>query len=100
MATERFHPLFVSDLAAACVYYDAISAELGVRFRDQVRARLHDVAVRPESFGHLSGDYRGAMVLGFPYVIVFTNDEAQLTILGIRHAASDQRDWFSRSMPR
>lgn len=104
MAIERFHPLFATDLRAACDYYDPISAELGARFRDRVRdrvrARLHDVGVRPESFGHIGGDYRGAMVRGFPYVIVFTTDETQLTFFGIRHAASDRRDWFSRSMPR
>ena len=100
MAIERFHPLFVNDLREACDYYDAISAELGVRFRERVRARLHDVGVRPESFGHIGGDYRGAMVRGFPYVIVFATEETHVTFFGIRHAASDQSEWFSRSMPR
>ena len=49
--------------------------------------------------GHgIGGDFRGALVHRFPYVIVFTNDCGIPTIFGLRHAASDRRDWFSRTM--
>lgn len=99
MAVERFHPLFADDLRAACEYYDSISTDLGMRFCNQVHARLLDTNPRPESFGRICGDYRGAMVSGFPYVIDFTVDQKGLAFFGIRHAASDQGGWFSRSMP-
>lgn len=100
MVVERFHPLFADDLREACEYYDSISPDLGTRFRNQVHARLLDVNARPESFGRVGGDYRGAMVSGFPYVIVFTMDQNAVAFFGIRHAASDQGSWFSRAMPK
>lgn len=98
MATERYHPRFASDLAAACSYHDSIAETLGNRFRGNVRAMIQAVVERPESFGRIGGEFRGALVHRFPYVIVFTNDDGIPTIFGLRHAASDRRDWFSRAM--
>lgn len=66
MATERYHPLFASDLAAACSYYDAIADTLGNRFRWNVRSIIQTVVERPESFGRIGGDFRGALVHRFP----------------------------------
>jgi hypothetical protein len=66
MATERYHPLFASDLAAACSYYDAIADTLGNRFRWNVRSIIQTVVERPESFGRVGGDFRGALVHRFP----------------------------------
>lgn len=99
MATERYHPLFASDLAAACSYYDSIAEALGNRFRGNVRSIIQIVVERPESFGRIGGGFRGALVHRFPYVVVFTNDDGIPTIFGLRHAASDRTDWFSRAMP-
>ena len=99
MATERYHPLFASDLAAACSYYDSIAETLGNRFRENVRSIIQAVVERPESIGRIGGDFRGALIHRFPYVVVFTNDGGIPTIFGLRHAASDRRDWFGRTMP-
>ncbi len=99
MATERYHPLFADDLANACSYYDAITGELGNRFRVNVRSAVHSVVGRPESYGRIGGEFRGALVNRFPYVVVFTIDGGIPTIFGLRHAASDRSDWFSRIMP-
>lgn len=99
MVAERYHPLFASDLAAACSYYDSMAEMLGSRFRRNVRSIIQDVVERPESFGRIGGEFRGALVHRFPYVVVFTNDDGVPTIFGLRHAASDRRDWFSRKLP-
>ncbi len=99
MATERYHPLFASDLATACSYYDSISNTLGDRFRVNVRSIVQAIVERPESFGRIGGEFRGALVGRFPYVVVFTVGDGMLLIFGLRHAASDRIDWFSRSMP-
>ena len=99
MATERYHPLFAADLAVACSYYDSITGTLGNRFRGNVRSVIRTVVERPESFGRIGGEFRGAVVNRFPYVIVFTVDDGIPTVFGLRHAASDRSDWFSRTMP-
>src|SRR6056297_2542767 len=99
MATERYHPLFASDLAAACSYYASIAETLGNRFRRNVRFIIQAVVERPETFGRIGGEFRGALVLRFPYVVVFTNDDGIPTIFGLRHAASNRRNGFSRTVP-
>lgn len=99
MGTERYHPLFAVDLATACAYYDSIAGTLGNRFRANVRSIIQTVIERPESFGRIGGEFRGALVDRFPYVVVFTVDDEMPSIFGLRHAASDRSDWFGRSMP-
>ena len=97
MATERYHPLFATDLADACSYYDSIADALGNRFRVSVRSIIQTVVERPDSFGRIGGDFRGALVDRFPYVVVFTVDGGIPSIFGLRHAASDRNDWFGRT---
>lgn len=99
MATERYHPLFAADLATACSYYDSISGSLGNRFRGNVRSTIKTLIERPDSFGRIGGEFRGALVARFPYVVVFTVDGGIPSIFGLRHAASDRNDWFRRTMP-
>ena len=95
---RRYHPLVADDLSAAASYYDEISPDLGNRFRASVRARLCDVADRPESFGRLQGEMRVAILDRFPYVMIFENRNTHISILGVFHAASDQNGWFDRSL--
>src|SRR6056297_939990 len=99
MATERYLPLFAADLTTACSYHDSISGSLRNRFRGDVRSTIKTVIERPESFGRIGGEFRGALVARFPYVVVFTVDGDMPSIFGLRHAASDRKDWFSRTMP-
>ena len=94
---RRYHPLVADDLSAATGYYDEISADLGNRFRASVRERLRDVADRPESFGRLQNEMRAATLDRFPYVMIFENRDNHVAILGVFHAASDQKGWFDRS---
>lgn len=96
MATESYHPLVADDLVDACRYFDAMGSQVGNRFRKQVRESIAAINERPESFGRIGSDYRGALVQGFPYVIVFIEENQTVTIYGIRHAASDRGDWFAR----
>lgn len=99
MAAERYHPLFATDLADACSHFDSIASTLGNRFRANVRSAIRNVVDRPHSFGRIGGDFRGAMVDRFPYVVIFTVDDNIPPIFGLRHAASDRSDWFDRTMP-
>ena len=95
---RRYHPSVADDLSAATAYYDEISADLGNRFRASVRGRLRDAAERPESFGRLQNEMRVAILDRFPYVMVFENRDKHIAILGVFHAASDQKGWFDRSL--
>ena len=99
MATERYHPLVAADLREAWAHYDAIASSLGDQFRESVQMKIQTITERPESFGRIVGEFRGAMIDRFPYVVVFTVDNDVPCIYGIRHAASDRKTWFRRTMP-
>ena len=99
METERYHPLVAVDLLDACQHYDAIAIALGNRFRTSVQRKVRAIVERPEMFGRIAGDFRGASIERFPYVVVFTVDDGVTCIYGVRHAASDKESWFVRTMP-
>lgn len=96
MRSERYHPLVAIDLRSACQHYDAIAPSLGNRFRQNVQLKIQAITERPESFGKIGGDFRGALINRFPYVVVFAVENGVPHIYGIRHAASDRTTWFDR----
>jgi hypothetical protein len=100
MAAERYHPLVAVDLRRACSQYDAIAINLGNRFRTNVKLKIQNIVDRPESFGRMGGEFRGAIVDRFPFVIIFSMENDTPTIFGVRHAASDRTTWFDRKMPQ
>jgi plasmid stabilization system protein ParE len=93
----RFHPAVADDLESSTTYYDAISEDLGARFRVAIRNRFRTMSERPETFACIHEQQRAALVHGFPYVILFEKSEHFVTVLGVFHAASDQAGWFTRS---
>ena len=93
---KRYHRLFPTDIATATRYYDLISVDLGNRFRDCVRDRLDSIGDRPESFGFVRQPLRVAMVVGFPYVVVFRLVEQVVFVAGLYHASSDPNRWLTR----
>ncbi len=96
-STRRFHPLVAKDLKLAVSHYDAISTDLGNRFRAAVRDRLDIVSDRPNSFGRIHKQFRAAMLDQFPYLILFQCEDRTVEILGVFHAASDRVGWFERT---
>lgn len=92
----RFHPLVVDDLETASNWYDAISIELGNRFRASVDSRFDAVELRPESFGMVDPPLRAARVNRFPFLIVFEHTKTATEIVGVFHAASDPSKWRKR----
>jgi len=93
---ERFHRLFPDDLAESTAYYDRISIDLGNRFRDRVREKLQPIIERPESYGLIRQPLRGAMIEGFPYLLLFRILDSDVYLAGLYHASSDPSRWFER----
>ena len=76
--TRRYHPLVADDLAAAVAYYDAISVDLGNRFRASIRNRIETITDRPGSFGRIYEQLRAAMIDRFPYVVLFEHEKVRV----------------------
>lgn len=92
----RFHPDVAKDLESAANWYDAISTELGNRFRATVDAGFDAVESRAESFGFVDRPLRAARINRFPYLILFELTENTIEVLGVFHSASNPEKWRKR----
>ena len=93
---KRFHRLFPDDVSTATRYYDKISVDLGNRFRGCVRNKLRSVSERPQSYAYIRGTLRGAMVEGFPFLLIFQLIGAEVYFAGLYHASSNPDRWLDR----
>ncbi len=93
---KRFHRLFPDDVSTATSYYDKISVNLGNRFRDRVRDKLRSVSERPQSYAYIRRPLRGAMVEGFPYLLIFQLIDSEVYFAGLYHASSNPDRWLDR----
>ena len=93
----RFHPAVASDLSDGIAYYDAVSPQLGDRFRKMVDARFDRIESHPELFSLAFDDVRFATVRQFPYLVLFRQRKETVTILGVFHGASDPERWRNRA---
>ena len=97
MARERrFHPQFATDLISATSYYKDISDSLVQRFQSAVADRFEAISDRADSFGSVDGEFRGCMLLQFPYLILFRIEKEFVVLIGLFHVASDRSGWFCR----
>ena len=78
-----FHPLVVSDLRRAIKHYDAISVELGNRFRRMVDAQFDRIESHPEIYARAFDDVRFAAIERFPYLVLFRIRHERIAVLGL-----------------
>lgn len=93
----RFHRLVPSDLKGALRWYDAISINLGHRFRVAVDACLDEIERDSSHFGTLDGGIYYARVERFPYLVLFQRERLVVYVLGVMHTASDPAKWQQRT---
>ena len=94
---RRYHPAVAEDLSRAVAHYAEISPELGNRFRTAIKETLDSVFTRPDTHGRLCEEYRAAIAVRFPYLIVYEQKDETICVLGVYHAASDPAKWLDRT---
>ena len=87
----RFDPRFPQDLESILDWYDLISSHASEKLRTSIKRQLISIRQFPESFQllHTDRDYRGAIVSGYPLMIVFRTEEHAIQIWRVIHLASD-----------
>ncbi len=94
MKLLRYDEQFPEDLGAAINWYTQYSVELANRFRDRVRKCIDSIQLLPESFPLLEdtlpkGTQRSAMLRGFPWMVVYSEESEVILIVRIIHTASN-----------
>lgn len=99
MGTERYHPLVAVDLRDACQHYDAITPTLGNRFRMNVQTKIQTIVpIRcriPRRKRHFVNNQKRMA----ESAAIFVGHWSIACIYGVRHAASNRKTWFDRTMP-
>lgn len=82
----EYHPLTVSDLNDAVVYYNQQRAGHGEEFRSEVYAAIARIRANSSQYAVVEHDIRRCFVHRFPYSVLFRliNEEV-IRILIIRH---------------
>jgi toxin ParE1/3/4 len=94
----RFNRRVSDDLAQALAWYDAISTELGDRFREAVNEAYNAIVSSPElsSFAFYDLDVRFYRIRRFPYLVLYRIEASMIQVIGVFHGTSDPEKWRHR----
>jgi plasmid stabilization system protein ParE len=81
----------------AADWYDGRRAGRGAAFTAAVRRVLTAIAAAPDAYPEVHGDVREADVPGYPYVVYYRPEPAQVTVLAVFHTSRDPAVWQSRA---
>jgi plasmid stabilization system protein ParE len=86
------------DTADAADWYDRQRAGRGSKFAARVRDCIRSVCNIPRGFTPLRGPYRKAPVRRFPYIVVYTYDDATdtVTVHAVFHTSQDLQKLLDR----
>lgn len=91
-------PLAKEDIREAAKWYNTKKDGLGKRFTADVRESVRHIKQNPEAFSIRYDKVRTAVLTVFPYVIHFTFDEANKTVIvsAAFHSSRDPALWKKR----
>ena len=94
----EFHPLSVSDLNDAVIYYDSKRNGLGSDLRSEIYESIESIEHNPRRFRVVKGEIRRCFVHRFPYSVLFKIvDSETIRILVIRHHRQKSTYGFRRT---
>lgn len=91
-----FHPDAKQELADAVAYYDNVSRELSDAFIEEVEQTLNRIEKFPEAWPQLSKNTRRCRTVSFPYGIVYTIKEQQISVVAVMHLQRKPNYWTNR----
>jgi plasmid stabilization system protein ParE len=96
-----FRPEVEADVAQAAAWYDARQIGLGLRFAEAVFEVWDALAENPRinARRHPTKDLRWRHAARFPYRVVYeiNEDQREVVVLAVLHAARHERHWQTRA---
>lgn len=84
------------DIRSAAKWYRAQRPELAWEFRAAVKREIAAIRRNPMQFQAVLGEVRRAVLDRFPYILLYTFDDQQITVIGCIHGHRDPRAHISR----
>lgn len=87
-----------TDIQEAAKWYNKRQEGLGKRFTEEVREKVHSIRQNPQASTVRYDGVRTAVLNVFPFLVHFTIDESNKTIIvsAVLHTSRDPKLWKSR----
>ncbi len=92
----HFHPEAERELREAVDYYEHIKPGLGYDLSIEVYSAIQRAVAYPQAWSILDGEIRRALVRGFPYGVLYSEDEGALLIIAVMNLHRDPDYWKDR----
>ena len=96
MIRIRFHELAGKELLDARDYYDDLVYRLGEKFVIEVERCLNIIKTNPLAYPVLKQNVRKAVVIKFPFSILYRVEKDNIYILAVMHQKRNPKYWVER----
>lgn len=96
MTAVRFLPAAESEFLKEIEYYSGQRGGLGVRFRLAVMVAVEKAAAYPLSGAPSPRGTRGRLVSGFPFRIIYRENDGELLVVAVAHQRRRPGYWTGR----
>lgn len=98
MADVDFHPAAFREYAAAAEWYRERNPDAARRFVAEIESIRSRIASRPDWYAWYDDDFREAVLLHFPFSVVFRTDTHGVSlIVAVAHASREPGYWEARN---
>lgn len=90
--------LAIQDIKEAAIWYNSKQKDLGKKFTQKIRLKVDLICKHPRAFTIRYENTRTAILDTFPYMIHYTIDESQKTIIisAVFHTSLNPEKWKNR----
>jgi plasmid stabilization system protein ParE len=92
----RLLPEAKAEFDKAADWYDEQRAGLGVDLVAKVRETLKGIAANPRMHATVYQDVRKAVVVRFPYIVLYREEAGEVLVISVFHTSRDPSIWQAR----
>lgn len=96
MSSVSFHKAARNELLEARDYYDNLVYGLGKLFVNEIERCLNIIKVNPLAYPVLQKNIRKAVLLKFPYSLLYKSEKETTIILAVMHQKRKPQYWDNR----
>jgi hypothetical protein len=84
------------ELDEAVTYYEDQLPGLGYRFYKEISASIERILFMPEAWPKVGGRTRRCMLKGFPYALLFVQEQKEILVTAVAHLHRDPKCYHDR----
>lgn len=92
----RYLAMAREEIREAADYYAAISPDLGMAFKRELRQLMHLVATMPLAWPPIGSETRKCLMTRFPYLVIYVPLPSELLVLAVGHQHRRPGYWRDR----